>query len=370
MASPQLENGFAMIASELVAAIFIADFPKYEKVVLADILLSLYGPQKLKAATIDHIRLAGMIGVDPRITRRAVAALIKRRVIKERANGTFTFVKDWESWTNPRDRDQADDPLCHLIGSGERRFIAYSTDRFSPPDESTDKRKRGTRQSPRSGCRGTIQSPNNPTRGTRWSPINSDASSAAPGDTKDLWISSSFDPAPPDPPLLSTEEREERPRDKTHTGSELVLPCPPAPTDAPACVSGSPDEVETLARGARTFIRKATVSGSYPEGNLDFADFAAQQCRSWFNQGYPVAIIKQFVRKAVEEGAIRSPTNWSNYVQASLNSYAQKQARLKAPLPTPPAPAPPSPADREAASRKFKEEIRELRARGGRPHAG
>lgn len=334
MASPQLENGFAMIASELVAAIFIADFPKYEKVVLADILLSLYGPQKLKAATIDHIRLAGMIGVDPRITRRAVAALIKRGVIKERANGTFTFVKDWESWTNPRDRDQADDPLCHLIGSGERRFIAYSTDRFSPPDESTDKRKRGTRQSPKSGCRGTIQSPNNPTQGTRWSPVNSDASSAAPGDANDLGISSSFEAVPPDPQIHTRiPEKKESYTDSSREGGELE-PFMSPPVEPRALPPRSPD-----AQAIYAYVVRVTTSDEYPAGRDDMGEHVAREFETWVSANYSVAVVKSAIHKTLKKGGriLGNALNFSSYLEAVLTNHASGVAdRPAAPPVVPP----------------------------------
>lgn len=344
-----------MIASELVAAIFIADFPKYEKVVLAEILLGQYGPQKLKGVLIDPATVAGRIGVDPRMIRRAVKSVTAKGVASERPDGSLTFVKDWEKWVLDGRADLASDPFNRLLGDGERRFVAYAATRFSPQVPSRRKRKQGTKEcrtdqpdrhkegtneSPAPTTRGTIQSPARPTRGTIQSPFD--------GGTNSVKVGAS--PDPETPPTLPLTRAGARPSEDLILERELTLSkkreltlsqnsregddefepfmSPPDPPKVPAPRDPATDALHD-------YMLKATATAEYPGGREDMADHAVAEFAAWVGQGYSVAVVKAAIHKAVKNGVARDALAFSRYVQAILNrDAADRRAR-------PPAPAAP-----------------------------
>jgi hypothetical protein len=87
-----------MIACDLFAALTIADWPKREWTVLAEVLLQQYGPRKLKEVHLNPLEIEHYSGLNSKNVYRAIRNLKACNVIRETASGAVTFVKDYEEW--------------------------------------------------------------------------------------------------------------------------------------------------------------------------------------------------------------------------------------------------------------------------------
>jgi hypothetical protein len=232
--------------------------------------------------------------VDPRIVRRAVKGLVAKRVIRQLDGHFYSYVKDWDQWV--RDGGEGDGPA--LIGDGERRFIGLMIAQFGIANPSKDKRKVGTNQSPTTDVKGTIQSPptsvkgtiespSTDVKGTGWSPMSSDASSAAPGENKDLGIPSSEVPVPPDP-LRFREKRDKKDRFLTEShinsredrGEEVLEPFLVEGIAEP--VGPRPEVDPSRQTEAQRVARLAVdrVTRAYP-GDESLAEVVSIRVESW-----------------------------------------------------------------------------------------
>jgi len=98
--TPQVEDGFVRIASELYDAILLADFSKRELLVLMAIIRKTYGFNK-KTDDLTNTMLAAMTGLDRANVSRAIDSLQERGVITV-ASGHFGKVlgvqKNYRTW--------------------------------------------------------------------------------------------------------------------------------------------------------------------------------------------------------------------------------------------------------------------------------
>jgi hypothetical protein len=87
-----------MIACDLFAALAIADWPKREWTVLAEILLQQYGPQKRREAFVEPLMVEHLSGLGSKNVYRAIRNLKACNVIRDGSHGGIVFVKDYEQW--------------------------------------------------------------------------------------------------------------------------------------------------------------------------------------------------------------------------------------------------------------------------------
>lgn len=99
MAKPDLDDGWFMLAHELDAALDAADFTKAARVVLREVKAQIFGPRRLRVATISPSEIARGVGRPRQFGVRGVAELVASRALLRVAEGTYRFAKDYESWT-------------------------------------------------------------------------------------------------------------------------------------------------------------------------------------------------------------------------------------------------------------------------------
>jgi hypothetical protein len=127
MARPQTENGFVMIALDLFAAIMAADLPNREMIVLAEVLLQSYGPMKRRDVHLDPPTIEHYTGLHRNNVHRAIRGLVEGGILRRNADGSFRFVKDWESWT------PGGSSLVERLAGGIKRFAMAALSRFGGP---------------------------------------------------------------------------------------------------------------------------------------------------------------------------------------------------------------------------------------------
>jgi len=97
-ASPQTENGFAMIANELLSAILHARFGLAETAVLQEVVIQMYGAAKAPYAVLNVAGIARDIDMHRQSVSRAVNRLVECNVLA-RVEGGVKILKDYEAWT-------------------------------------------------------------------------------------------------------------------------------------------------------------------------------------------------------------------------------------------------------------------------------
>ncbi len=103
MAKPDLDDGWFMLAYELVAALMVAQIPKEARIVLFEVLSQLYGPSKRESARLSPTEIAERTGLAKPNVARGVAFLLKNGVLDRDGLHDYTFVKDYEAWGTPGD---------------------------------------------------------------------------------------------------------------------------------------------------------------------------------------------------------------------------------------------------------------------------
>lgn len=124
MASPQIENGFVMIALDLFAAIMAADLRNRDKVVLAEVLLQTYGPLKRRSVHLDHVTLEHYTGIHRNNARAGIKSLVQGKLLILQPDGSYRFNKDYESW------DMGGQTFAVRLGGSLLRFIQSAVSRF------------------------------------------------------------------------------------------------------------------------------------------------------------------------------------------------------------------------------------------------
>jgi hypothetical protein len=98
MANPQTEDGFVMVALDLFPAILSAGLSGYAQIVLAEVLLQCYGPQKKDRVTLVPSELGIRTGLDRNNARRAIRELVEAGILRGDRD-TYRFNKDYDSWS-------------------------------------------------------------------------------------------------------------------------------------------------------------------------------------------------------------------------------------------------------------------------------
>lgn len=96
MASPQLQNGFARIANELLEQFLVRDFSKRELVVLLYVVRHTYGFSR-KAFALDPKEAAAATGLDAENLRKSIKALLASGVLVASEDGVG-LQKDHDLW--------------------------------------------------------------------------------------------------------------------------------------------------------------------------------------------------------------------------------------------------------------------------------
>jgi phage replication O-like protein O len=101
MASPQLENGYAQIAHEIMEALAKTNLSPYESRVIWYLLRKTYGYHK-KADWISASQFQEGTGLDRRHTWRILRNLSKRNIAvisrDDRGQPIYSFQKDYSKW--------------------------------------------------------------------------------------------------------------------------------------------------------------------------------------------------------------------------------------------------------------------------------
>lgn len=106
MAKPDLTDGFFQLAYELLAS--LVDTPAMVGLrgkVLWEVFAQIYGQAKLPAALLSPSEIAGRSGDDPANVSRAIRDLVGFGVLSRGQDGSYRFVKDYESWRFPGETD-------------------------------------------------------------------------------------------------------------------------------------------------------------------------------------------------------------------------------------------------------------------------
>jgi hypothetical protein len=101
MARPRTDEGFIMIALDLFAAIAAADLPNRCQVVLAEVLMQVFGPRKdrerIMPVKTTSVVMARATGLDKQEARKALHDLVTYQILT-RNGDEYTFQKDYETW--------------------------------------------------------------------------------------------------------------------------------------------------------------------------------------------------------------------------------------------------------------------------------
>jgi hypothetical protein len=104
-----------MIALELFPALMLADFPRYQWIVLVSVLGSSFGPQKKVWHKLKPGELGRLANVDPSNIRAAMRALTERKVLIKNNEGLYRFNKAFNAW-NPGLNPTAQRFVDHALG--------------------------------------------------------------------------------------------------------------------------------------------------------------------------------------------------------------------------------------------------------------
>ncbi len=114
MASPQKENGYTPIASELVEALAKTNLSAYESRVLWALLRKTYGWHK-KADRISRSQFASLTGLDGRNISRTLSKLVSRNIVTRRTRAlqvvVYSIQKDYTLWKDDRQKADGDVPF-------------------------------------------------------------------------------------------------------------------------------------------------------------------------------------------------------------------------------------------------------------------
>jgi hypothetical protein len=160
MARPQLAEGYAQLALELIPALLACGLSSYDGLVLAEILVQQYGPRKRMAAIFSPAEYQCLTGIDHHNMRRSIKNLVRYGMIRPVGSDgiQFAFVADWESWQPPLGK------LSDRLGGALKRVIRSTLERFG------HKHASGSTQTPRARPAGSIQTPDGPREGSIQTP--------------------------------------------------------------------------------------------------------------------------------------------------------------------------------------------------------
>jgi hypothetical protein len=134
-----------MIACDLFAALAIADWPKREWTVLAEILLQQYGPQKRREAFVEPLMVEHLSGLGSKNVYRAIRNLKACNVIRDGSHGGIVFVKDYEQWCGDAIEELTGTPCrTKRLRGKELTFASSAKERFGVP--------KATKKPPKSGA--------------------------------------------------------------------------------------------------------------------------------------------------------------------------------------------------------------------------
>ncbi len=98
MAKPDCDDGWLKYAHELDAALALADFSKCARLVLREVFAQIFGPARAKTAQILPAEVARRSGQQRENVWRAIRELVESCVLRLEADGSYRFLKDYESW--------------------------------------------------------------------------------------------------------------------------------------------------------------------------------------------------------------------------------------------------------------------------------
>jgi hypothetical protein len=136
VARPDTDDGFVQIALDLFAAIMAADLPNRDMIVLAELLLHSYGPRKQRRVFLDPTQIEHLTGLHRNNARAAIKSLHAAGLAVANDDGSYTFVKDWESW-HPRGRSIAERLTGGIVRFARSALAQFRRKARTQPDAST-----------------------------------------------------------------------------------------------------------------------------------------------------------------------------------------------------------------------------------------
>jgi hypothetical protein len=114
-AKPDCDDGWLKYAHELDAALAVADFTKGARIVLREVFSQIFGPAKLRHAKLSPAEIGGRVGMARSHVMRGITELVDSGVLARSADGSYKFIKDYESWTykGARRLSEAEVVYCH-----------------------------------------------------------------------------------------------------------------------------------------------------------------------------------------------------------------------------------------------------------------
>lgn len=96
MANPQTENGWTMIADEIIEALMRINLSPYESRIIWAVIRQTYGWQK-KGANISLSKFNELTGVSKSHICDAIKKLVKRNILVKKKN-RYSLQKNYEKW--------------------------------------------------------------------------------------------------------------------------------------------------------------------------------------------------------------------------------------------------------------------------------
>lgn len=135
-AKPDLTDGWLPYAHELDAALAVADFTKGARLVLREVFAQIFGMAKLKSATLSPSGIASVAGMMREHVSRAIKELVDSGVLVRLGDGTYRFIKDYESWTRkgePR-LTQTELGYCRSARDSALAYVGSGRPKSAPSD--------------------------------------------------------------------------------------------------------------------------------------------------------------------------------------------------------------------------------------------
>jgi phage replication O-like protein O len=146
IANPQLEDGYTIIANEIVEAFARINFSYYESRIVWTLLRRTYGWQK-KEDRISISQFQKICGLDRRHISRTLLKLKRRKIVASRGTGhsiTYGIQKDYLQWKNVASRGTPKNVASRGTPEDEERRlqrhsnVASRGTKSSPPEAHTN----------------------------------------------------------------------------------------------------------------------------------------------------------------------------------------------------------------------------------------
>ena len=143
VAKPDLDDGYLMVAHELLAAVMVAHVPQESRLVLFEVFAQIYGPAKAKHATLRPVEIARRTGLKPNNVSRAITWLIDHGMLRRIDLSTFAFVKNYDLWQGEGKSVLPPTMACYAANApGQARRYGFAKITHNPEVSPKENRKK------------------------------------------------------------------------------------------------------------------------------------------------------------------------------------------------------------------------------------